>query len=140
MRQVRRVNLEYLVYLDTLVDKAPRVRSVSRDSQVPTGRRELGDCKANWDKGDNVGPQDREVNVDQGERLANRDQRERQGLMDLLALLVKGDFLDHKDLLDSPDQRDLTDLQGRTDCQDIPGSEGKWVSKARRAQLDHQVL
>lgn len=87
-----------------------------------------------------MGPRDREVNVDQGGRLANRDQRERQGLMDLLGLLVKGDFLDHKDLLDSPDQRDLTDLQGRTDCQDIPGREGKWVSKARRAQLDHQVL
>lgn len=136
---MRRVSSECLVFLVTPDDRAPRVPLVSQDSQVLMARKELGVCKASWDKEDNVDPRAHVVNGDPEDQPENQEQREPQELMGLQVLLAKGVFQDLKGPPASQDQKDHPDHQERMGFQDTLDREVKWVSKARLALQDHLV-
>lgn len=132
---VRRANSACPGCQDTPGDKAPRDLKVSKVSQAPMERKELGEQRgrpAHADRGDRRALEER---GDREDRRGKPDQRVPQEMTARQDRPGRGVCRGLRDQRVSLDQRDLLDLQGKTDCLDIPDREERLDSKARPAPL-----
>lgn len=129
----------------TLANKAPRARTDSLDSPGQTERREQGESPAKQALEGNVAQRVHVEAVVREDRQENQAQRAPQAMMDLLALLERGDPKALKDPLVCLDLKDQMALQEKTGCPAILDSEERRASKERpdlldlEGWLDHRV-